>query len=141
MSIAVDRESAFLRAVNSIAEEFAGPNADEVDREARFPVETIEALREVGALSAFIPVELGGAGVSFEALADACFELGRSCGASAMVFAMHQIQIVSLVRHLDESDGWFESYLQDVSAEQRLVASVTSEVGTGGDMSRSSDLN
>lgn len=137
MSIAVDRESAFLRAVNSIAEEFAAPNADEVDREARFPVETIEALREVGALSAFIPVELGGAGVSFEALADACFELGRSCGASAMVFAMHQIQIVSLVRHLDESDGWFESYLQDVSAEQRLVASVTSEVGTGGDMSRS----
>lgn len=137
MSITVDRESAFLSTVRSIADEYAAPNADDVDREARFPVETIAALREVGALSAFIPVELGGEGVSFEALAGACFELGRRCGASAMVFAMHQIQIVSLVRHLDDADSWFESYLRDVATGQRLVASVTSEVGTGGDMGRS----
>jgi acyl-CoA dehydrogenase len=53
-----------------------------------------------------------------------------------MVFAMHQIEIVSIVRHLDDAP-WYDSYLRDVAAEQRLVASVTSEIGTGGDMSRS----
>ena len=37
----------------------------------------------------------------FEAIAAACFELGRRCGASAMVFAMHQIQVSTIVRHLD----------------------------------------
>jgi acyl-CoA dehydrogenase len=38
-----------------------------------------------------------------------------------------------LVRHLPR-DSWFEQYLTQVVAEQRLIASVTSEVGTGGDM-------
>jgi acyl-CoA dehydrogenase len=131
-----DRDQAFLDAVRRIADEHAAPNADDVDRQARFPSEAIAALREARALSAFIPAELGGGEVSFEALAEACFELGRRCGASAMVFAMHQIQVVSIVRHLRDAE-WFEGYLQALAAEQRLIASATSEVGTGGDMGRS----
>ena len=53
-----------------------------------------------------------------------------------MVFAMHQIQVVTIVRHLEDAP-WFEEYLRQLAAEQRLIASVTSEVGTGGDMGRS----
>jgi acyl-CoA dehydrogenase len=136
MSVSVDRDQAFLSAVSRVADEFAAPNADAVDRDARFPSETIDALRAEGALSAFIPTELGGGGVAFETIAAACFELGRRCGASAMVFAMHQIQVISIARHLDDAPR-FEDYLQAVSREQRLIASVTSEVGTGGDMGRS----
>jgi acyl-CoA dehydrogenase len=136
MSIAVDRDQTFLDAVRVIAEEVAGPNAGEVDRDARFPSETIAALREQQALSAFIPAELGGGGVKLETIATACFQLGRRCGASAMVFAMHQIQVATIVRHLDDAP-WFENYLRNVVAEQRLIASVTSEVGTGGDMGSS----
>jgi acyl-CoA dehydrogenase len=136
MSVAVDRDAAFLAAVRRIAEDVAAPHAEDVDRRARFPAETIQALRDEQALSAFVPSELGGAGVSFETIAAACFELGRRCGASAMVFAMHQIQVVTIVRHLDDAP-WFTAYLRDVADEQRLIASVTSEVGTGGDMGRS----
>jgi acyl-CoA dehydrogenase len=136
VSVLLDQDQAFLAQIRRIADEVAAPNAIDVDRQARFPIETITALREHGALASFIPTELGGQGVSFEALAAACFELGRRCGASAMVFAMHQIQIASIVRHLDDA-AWFEGYLRDVAAEQRLVASVTSELGTGGDMGRS----
>ncbi len=136
MSVAVDRDQAFLAAVRRVADEVAAGHAEDVDRNARFPVETVGALREEQALSAFIAPELGGGGVSFEALAAACFELGRCCGASAMVFAMHQIQVVTIARHLDEAP-WFEEYLSALTGEQRLLASVTSEVGTGGDMGRS----
>lgn len=136
MSTTVDADQAFLAGIRRIAQEVAGPNAADVDRLARLPVETLAALREARALSAFVPTELGGDGVSFAALADACLELGRRCSASAMVFAMHQIQVVTLVRHL-EPGSFFASYLRDVAREQRLIASVTSEVGTGGDMSRS----
>ena len=136
MSTPNEQDAAFLEAIRRIADEVAAPNAEDVDRNARFPVESIDALKAEGALSAFVPTELGGGGVSFEALAAACFELGKRCGASAMVFAMHQIQVVTIVRHL-EPGGWFESYLRDVVSEQRLVASVTSEVGTGGDMGKS----
>jgi acyl-CoA dehydrogenase len=136
MSVAVERDQAFLDGVRRIAEEVAAPNAYDVDRAARFPSETLDALREQQALSAYVPEDLGGGGVSFEAIAGACFELGRHCGASAMVFAMHQIQVATIVRHLDDAP-WFESYLRELVGRQRLVASVTSEVGTGGDMGSS----
>jgi len=136
MSIAVDRDQAFLEAVVRIADEVAAVHADSVDREARFPHETVAALREDRALSAFIPVELGGGGVAFETIAGACFELGRRCGSSAMVFAMHQIQAATIARHCEDS-AWLHEYLAALSEEQRLIASVTTELGTGGDMGRS----
>ncbi len=136
MSVAVEADRAFLDAIVQVADELAAPHADDVDRAARFPVEAIDGLREQRALSAFVPEALGGGGVSFEAVAAACFELGRRCGATAMIFAMHQIQVVSIVRHLDGAQ-WFATYLGDLAREQRLIASATSEVGTGGDMGRS----
>ena len=136
MSIAVDRDQEFLTSIRRIADEVAAPHADDVDRQARFPIESIDALRAERALSAMIPSEYGGGGVSLETIAAACFELGRRCGASAMVFAMHQIQIASIVRHVDGAP-WFEDYLRDVARDQRLVASVTSEIGTGGDLGKS----
>src|SRR5262249_28529370 len=64
-------------------------------------------------------------------VAHACRDLGRRCGATAMVFAMHQIQVACLVRHL-EGSTWFDDYLRELAVEQRLIASGTSEVGTGG---------
>jgi acyl-CoA dehydrogenase len=136
MSVAIDRDQAFVASIRRIADEVAAPNADDVDRNARFPAETVEALRAEKAFSAYIPEAYGGGGVSFEAIAAACFELGRRCGASAMVFAMHQIQIASIVRHVDGA-AWFEAYLRDVARDQRLVASVTSEIGVGGDIGKS----
>ena len=136
MSVTVDTDRAFLADVRALAGEVAAPHAVAVDRDARFPAESVTAMREAKLLSVFVPAELGGGGVSMEALAQACYELGRCCSASAMVFAMHQIQIATIVRHLDGSP-WFERYLRQVASEQRLIASVTSEIGTGGDMGRS----
>jgi acyl-CoA dehydrogenase len=119
-----------------IASEVAAAHADDVDTAARFPSEAIGELREERLLSALVPESLGGAGMPFETIAHACFELGRRCGATGLIFAMHQIQVATIVRHLDDAP-WFESYLRDLSSEQRLLASATSEVGTGGDMGRS----
>jgi acyl-CoA dehydrogenase len=136
MTATADRETLLLKAVREIARDVAAPTADDVDRQARFPSEAIAALRERSALSALVPPELGGGGVSFQTIAACCLELGRCCGATGMVFAMHQIQVATIVRHLGP-DPWFESYLAELSEQQRLIASVTSEIGTGGDMGRS----
>jgi acyl-CoA dehydrogenase len=136
MATVIDRDTALLDAVRRIADEIAAPNADAIDREARFPAEALDALRAEEALSAFIPVESGGGGVRLETIATAVFELGRRCGATGMVFAMHQIQVATLVRHASGAP-WFEAYLGDLVREQRLIASVTSEIGTGGDLGRS----
>ena len=136
MSVLVDRDQAFSESVREIADGIAATYADEVDRDARFPREAIDALRASGALSAYVPEEHGGAGVSLSAIAEACFMLGRRCSSTAMIFAMHQIQVATIVRHL-ENAPWFEDYLRRLIDEQRLIASATSEIGTGGDMARS----
>jgi acyl-CoA dehydrogenase len=135
MTITADRDAAFLTGIGEIAE-IAAVHADDVDRDARFPTEAVTALRAQRAFSALVPTEYGGEGVSLRAIATACFTLGRRCGATAMVFAMHQIQVATIIRHT-EGAPHFEEYLRILVADQRLIASVTSEIGTGGDMSRS----
>jgi acyl-CoA dehydrogenase len=122
---------AFQRALVIAAE-----HADDVDRQGRFPSEAVDALRSAGALSWGVPHEFGGAGAQIDDLADATLDLSRRCAATGMVFAMHQIQIASIVRHLADSI-WFRNYLRRVVREQRLIASATSEVGVGGDLRRS----
>jgi acyl-CoA dehydrogenase len=114
----------------------AGQNADDVDCRARFPSEAMDALRSVGALSWFVPSNYGGASAGIDVLADATFELSRRCAATGMIFAMHQIQVASIVRHMGNS-LWFENYMRRVVREQRLIASATSEVGIGGDVRKS----
>jgi acyl-CoA dehydrogenase len=129
-------DDTFLQDVRRIADDVAAKHVGDVDLRARFPRESFDALKEAQALSAFIPSALDGGGVSFAAIAEGCFELGKRCGATAMIFAMHQIQVVTLVRHAAKQP-FFEEHLRRVAGEQRLIASVTSEVGTGGDMGSS----
>jgi acyl-CoA dehydrogenase len=118
------------------ATDVAATHAADVDGAARFPREAIDVLRDAGALGALVPARLGGADVPFEQVADACATLGRACSSTAMVFAMHQIQVSVMARHGGGS-AWYDDYLRTVAAEQRLIASATSEVGIGGDMGRS----
>ena len=116
----------------AIAREVAAPFAEAVDREGRFPAETIAAAREAGLLSALVPPELGGVGASMRDLAESCTIIGQACGSSAMVLAMHHIQVACIARHARGS-AFFERYLRRIADEQLLLASVTSEVGVGGD--------
>jgi acyl-CoA dehydrogenase len=110
----------------------AAEHADDVDRQARFPIESINALREAQALSAAIPRELGGQGCGMRELATMCSTLAGACGSSAMVLAMHHIQVACLVRHASASQE-LRQYLQDLVTHQYLLGSMTSEVGTQGD--------
>jgi acyl-CoA dehydrogenase len=134
--VTLARDAGLLEDVCAVADDIAAVHADAVDREARFPAEAVQALREYGALSAGLPAELGGRDVGIATLAAACYELGRRCASTGMVFAMHQIQVLTMVRHL-EDNAFFTAYLRRLAEEERLVASVTSELGTGGDMGRS----
>ncbi len=119
--------------LQQIAKEVVAPRADDVDRQARFPTESIAALREARLLGAAVPVELGGLGVGLTELAEMCGILGASCASSAMVFAMHHIQLACLIRH-GQGSKEVREYLREVATRQLLIASVTSEVGIGGDM-------
>ena len=116
--------------------EAAAQHSADVDRNARFPSEAMEALRSAGALGWGIPGKHGGNGAGIDELADASFELSRRCAATGMIFAMHQIQVACIAQHCGDSP-WMADYLRRVAREQRLIASATSEIGVGGDIRRS----
>ncbi len=59
------------------------------DREARFPTENYQDLREAGLLGICVPREHGGFGADYRAYALAAAEIGRYCGATALTWNMH----------------------------------------------------
>lgn len=114
----------------------AATYADAVDAENRFPKEAVEAMKLERLMGVMVPVELGGEGASTAEIADACAILGQSCGASAMIFAMHQIKMSSLVEHGAGSE-WHRALMRRICAEQLLMGSATTEAGIGGNMRNS----
>ena len=124
--------AALLGQTRLIAQEVAAHYAGQVDAQARFPIETIQALQQAGVLSAPVPQAFGGAGCSLRELAQLCAALAQGCASSAMVLAMHYIQVACITRHGQDS-AFFRNYLQELVAHQFLLASITSEVGTFGD--------
>ncbi len=122
-----------VETVRSIAREIAGPAAEAVDREGRFPHEAIDALKRARMMSAFVPTELGGLGCGMVDLAEMCETLAQHCASAAMVFAMHQIQVASIVRH-GLHQAFYRGYVGSLIEHQNVIASVTSEVGVGGEM-------
>ena len=122
-----------LKSVHAIGRDVLAVHANEVDRDARFPRESIDALRREKLLSAAVPAEFGGHGLNIIQIGRICEVLGQYCSSSAMVYAMHMIQVACIVRHVGESE-FFRSYMRRIVGEQLLLASATTEVGVGGDL-------
>ena len=114
----------------------AAQHADSVDRDGRFPREAVEALKAERLLGVLVPAELGGEGAGLADAAEICAVLGQACAATAMIFAMHQIKLSSVVAHGADSP-WHCELMSRVASEQLLFASSTTEAGIGGDLRNS----
>ncbi|MGZ5084521.1 MAG: acyl-CoA dehydrogenase family protein [Usitatibacter sp.] len=124
--------AALLERVHAIGRDVVAPHSESVDHDARFPLEAFEALRAEKLLSCYIPQEFGGMGLSLSQVARLCEALGQYCASTAMIFAMHQIQVACIAHHA-LGTPFFRDYAREISAKQHLVASATTEMGIGGD--------
>ena len=127
------RFASLLERVHALGRDVIAPVADEVDRDARFPREAFDALRAEKLISAYIPAEFGGMGLSIGEIARLCEALGQYCASTAMIFAMHQIQVACVVHH-GLGAPFFRDYVREIAAKQHLLASATTEMGVGGDV-------
>ena len=114
-----------------IGEEVAGRCADEVDRDARFPAETVAEFRSSGLLGAMVPKAQGGRGVSVAEMSAAVVTISEYCASSGLVLAMHQIQVAGLARH--GTTAAIDDVLERVATGSLLLANANSEVGLGGE--------
>lgn len=127
--------SAYTERARRVAK-IAAHHANDVDREARFPSEAIDAMRHERLLGIQVANAFGGEGASMLELGEICSILGQTCASSAMIFAMHQIKASSLVAHGVGSD-WHETFMREMTAKQLLLGSATTEAGIGGNLRNS----
>src|SRR5437016_2355296 len=73
----------------TLAQERLAPRAAAVDREARFPRENFDDLRDANLLTLTIPAEFGGQGADLLTFARCLEELARGCGSTALAITMH----------------------------------------------------
>jgi acyl-CoA dehydrogenase len=121
----------FVAEARRIGREVARQWAEEVDRDARFPAETVAELRSSGLLGALVPTEWGGPALSMVEMAAAVAAISEYCASSGLVLAMHQIQVACLVRHA--STVAQDQLLPQVANGSLLLANANSEVGLGGE--------
>lgn len=69
-------------------EKFA-PRAAQHDRDATFPFDNYEDLRQAGLLTICVPKAYGGLGADFATYVMVAAEIGRHCGATALSYNMH----------------------------------------------------
>ena len=97
--------------------------AEAHDRDATFPTQNWEDLREAGLLGLCIPAADGGLGGDFVAYALVAEELGRHCATTALTFNMHTATTILVGQIADDLD---------LTAEERaLVAERRTELRRG----------
>lgn len=122
-----------LARARHVGSEVAARYAERVDRDARFPREAFDALKQAKLLGVMVPRAHGGGDASIADVVALCHALGQHCPSTAMIYAMHQIQVACLVRHGRDST-WHRGLMERLTGEQLLLASATTEAGVGGDV-------
>jgi alkylation response protein AidB-like acyl-CoA dehydrogenase len=79
--------------IQAMAREFAegeiAPIAGEIDREARYPHETVKRMGELGLMGIVIPEQWGGSGAGAVAYVLALIEIARACGSHAVIMSVN----------------------------------------------------
>src|SRR5262245_60741140 len=76
-------------AARALAQEVLALHADDVDRQPRWPAESLAALAQSGLLGLTVPASLGGAGEGPHTVAAVTCRLAEACASTAMIYLMH----------------------------------------------------
>ena len=79
-------ERILLDQVRRLADEIVAPNAERFDREASFPWENVEAIRELGLNAIFVPDAYGGAPMSYRVYLECMKSISEACAATGIIY-------------------------------------------------------
>src|SRR5437870_12520021 len=90
MRIELTSEQQMIRVMAAeFAQEHVAPIASEIDRDARFPHETIKRMGELGLLGIMVPEAWGGGGADTVSYVVALEEIARACASYAVVMSVN----------------------------------------------------
>ncbi|GAA2618653.1 acyl-CoA dehydrogenase [Streptomyces axinellae] len=117
--------------VRALAEAKIAPHAAEVDEEARFPQEALDALVANDLHAVHVPEEYGGAGADALATVIVIEEVARVCASSSLIPAVNKLG--SLPVMLSASDELKKRYLTPLAKGEAMFSYCLSEPDAGSD--------
>src|SRR4051812_34699093 len=124
----LDEQSSAAHARGLAAAKVAAQRAAQVDREGKFPDESLAALASEKLLGLVVPSELGGLGAGPRAFCAVAEELGRSCASTAMIYVMHTAATQAIIAAKPLADR--EALLRQIANGKHLSTLALSEKGS-----------
>ena len=133
MNFQLSKEQEFVRKmVREFAVNEVEPLAADIDKEHRFPVETVEKMAKYGLLGVPFPTEVGGAGGDHISYAITVEELSRVCASTGVICSAHT-SLCSWPIFNYGTDEQKAKYLPDLNSGRKLGAFGLTEPNAGTD--------
>ena len=135
MNFQLTKEQEFVRQmVREFAVNEVEPLAADIDKEHRFPVETVEKMAKYGLMGVPFPTEYGGAGGDHISYAITVEELSRVCGSTGVICSAHTSLCCWPIFKWGNKEQK-EKYLPDLLSGRKLGAFGLTEPNAGTDAS------
>lgn len=119
----------FYEEILEFAKENIAPHTSEVDSEARFPIESFEAIKANKLTGLVVPQEFGGQGKGLVEHTETVLGFANYCATTGLCYMMHNVATMCIV--LYGSDEMKKEYLPKIANGELLLALAYSETGTG----------
>jgi alkylation response protein AidB-like acyl-CoA dehydrogenase len=119
-------QTAVVTKARQIAEDVSAPNAATVDREGRFPAESIRALGDAGLLGLTISPEYGGMGQGLRTAAAVLDEIAQRDASVGMIYLMHLCGVACY----SAAASTVGDHLREAAAGRHLATLAWSEKGS-----------
>ncbi len=119
-------------AVREVAQSTLKAHAGAVDREHRFPRESIDAVRQLDLMGILVPAEYGGAGLDHLAFTICIEELARACASTSVIVDVHN-SVASEPIVLFGSEAQKRTWLPLLATGEVLGAFALTEPASGSD--------
>ena len=127
-----DIQQMMVETVRDFANNELLPQAIEIDRERRFPVDSFKKMAELGLLGLPIPEEYEGAGVDTQTAVLVIEELAKVCGSTALGVAAHT-SLCTWPIYAFGTEEQRAKYVPDLASGRKLGAFGLTEANAGSD--------
>ena len=129
--------------IQAMAREFAeseiAPIAGEIDREARYPHETVKRMGELGLMGIAVPEKWGGAGADTVSYALALVEIAKACGSHAVIMSVNNSLFCDPIYKFGD-DTQREKFLRPVASGHEKGCFALTEPQAGSDATNQETL-
>jgi butyryl-CoA dehydrogenase len=133
MKLELTDEQQMVQAMaRELAEREIRPIAGEIDREARYPHETVKRMGELGLMGIAIPETWGGAGADVVSYALALIEIAKACGSHAVIMSVNNSLFCDPIYKFGD-DRQREKFLRPVASGHEKGCFALTEPQAGSD--------